>query len=50
VVPGLGSAVFLHVRAPDGTATAGCVAVARGDLLEVLGLVDTASEIVIKTV
>ena len=35
-VPGLGSAVFLHVAQPDYGPTAGCVAVALGDLLSIL--------------
>ena len=34
--PGLGSAVFLHVAQPDYAPTAGCVAVAVGDLLTIL--------------
>ena len=39
VVPGAGSAVFLHVARPDYTPTAGCVAVALGDLLTILAAV-----------
>ena len=39
VVPGHGSAVFLHVARPDFGPTAGCVALASEDLLEVLALV-----------
>ena len=35
-VPGLGSAVFLHVAAPDFAPTEGCVALALDDLLGVL--------------
>ena len=35
-VPGQGSAVFLHVAQPDYAPTAGCVAVALGDLLTIL--------------
>ena len=35
-VPGSGSAVFLHVAEPDYAPTAGCVAVAAGDLLTIL--------------
>jgi L,D-peptidoglycan transpeptidase YkuD (ErfK/YbiS/YcfS/YnhG family) len=34
--PGLGSAIFLHVAAPDYAATEGCVALAREDLLDVV--------------
>jgi len=36
VVPWRGSAVFLHVAAPDYRPTEGCVALARDDLLAVL--------------
>ena len=35
-VPGLGSAVFLHVARPDYGPTEGCVALARDDLLVLL--------------
>lgn len=37
VRPGLGSAVFVHVAAPAWTPTEGCVALARGELLELVG-------------
>jgi L,D-peptidoglycan transpeptidase YkuD (ErfK/YbiS/YcfS/YnhG family) len=33
VVPGMGSAIFLHVARPDYGPTEGCVALARPDLL-----------------
>jgi len=36
VVPGAGSAIFVHVAAPDSAPTAGCVALAREDLLSIL--------------
>ncbi len=35
-VPGAGSAIFLHVAAPDYAPTEGCIALARDDLLKVL--------------
>ncbi len=38
VVPGLGSAVFMHIAKPDYTPTEGCVALATDDLLHVLSL------------
>lgn len=38
VVPGAGSAIFLHVASPGYGPTAGCAALARDDLLEVLRL------------
>lgn len=36
VVPGAGSAIFLHVARPDFAPTAGCVALALDDLLALL--------------
>lgn len=36
VIPGRGSAIFLHLAAPDYRATEGCVALALDDLLAVL--------------
>ena len=38
VRPGAGSAIFLHVAAPDYAATQGCVAVARDDLIALLAV------------
>lgn len=35
-IPGMGSAIFLHVARPDYTGTEGCVALALPDLLELL--------------
>lgn len=35
-IPGLGSAIFLHVADPDGKPTQGCVALALPDLLTLL--------------
>jgi L,D-peptidoglycan transpeptidase YkuD (ErfK/YbiS/YcfS/YnhG family) len=40
-VPGLGSAIFLHIAAADYSPTAGCIALALPDLLALLLLVDT---------
>ena len=40
VVGGLGSAIFLHVAAPDYTPTEGCVALALDDLRRVLAQCD----------
>jgi L,D-peptidoglycan transpeptidase YkuD (ErfK/YbiS/YcfS/YnhG family) len=36
VVPGLGSAVFLHVAPPEGKPTQGCVALSKAHLRQVL--------------
>jgi len=38
VLPGAGSAIFLHVARPDYGPTKGCVAIALDDLLELVGL------------
>jgi len=46
-VPGLGSAIFLHVARPDYGPTEGCVALARSDLLALLAVLPTEIEIAI---
>lgn len=47
VVPGKGSAIFLHVASPSYAPTAGCVALALPDLLSALSIImpDTTIEI-----
>ncbi|HEY3918458.1 MAG TPA: L,D-transpeptidase family protein [Stellaceae bacterium] len=47
VVPGQGSAIFLHLATQDYAPTAGCVALARADLLAVLGEADAASRVIV---
>jgi L,D-peptidoglycan transpeptidase YkuD (ErfK/YbiS/YcfS/YnhG family) len=47
VVPGAGSAIFLHIAAPDFAPTAGCVAVEKKVLLELLPLLGPGSAIAI---
>ena len=47
VVPGCGSAIFIHVAQPDYAATEGCVALALEDLLEVLNDCDHQTQICI---
>jgi L,D-peptidoglycan transpeptidase YkuD (ErfK/YbiS/YcfS/YnhG family) len=47
VVPGRGSAIFLHVARPDFAPTAGCVALALGDLLLVLRAVRPGSRVLV---
>ncbi len=46
-VPGLGSAIFLHVARPDFGPTEGCVALALADLLDVLRWLDVESRLII---
>jgi L,D-peptidoglycan transpeptidase YkuD (ErfK/YbiS/YcfS/YnhG family) len=47
VVPGKGSAVFLHLARPDFGPTEGCVAFARADFVRLLGAIDRDTHIVI---
>jgi len=47
VVPGKGSAVFLHLARPDYSPTEGCVAFARADFVRLLGSLDRDTHIVI---
>lgn len=42
-VQGHGSAVFLHVAGPNLAATAGCIALPRGELLRLLGRLERGS-------
>jgi L,D-peptidoglycan transpeptidase YkuD (ErfK/YbiS/YcfS/YnhG family) len=48
VVPGRGSAIFLHCAGPAFAPTAGCVAVARGVLLALFPLLGPGSRITIR--
>ncbi len=48
VVSGLGSAIFLHVAAPDYAPTEGCVALAVDDLVRVLVALDADNTITIR--
>jgi L,D-peptidoglycan transpeptidase YkuD (ErfK/YbiS/YcfS/YnhG family) len=47
VVPGAGSAIFIHIATPDFAPTAGCIAVRREILLELLPLLGPGSKIAI---
>jgi L,D-peptidoglycan transpeptidase YkuD (ErfK/YbiS/YcfS/YnhG family) len=47
VVPGAGSAIFLHVARPDYAPTAGCIALAQADLLRVLAGADVGARVVV---
>ncbi len=44
-VPGRGSAIFLHVARPEMTPTAGCVAMKKDDLVELLAMIDADTQI-----
>lgn len=45
VVPGAGSAIFLHIARPDYGPTEGCIAVAREELLEILAACDETTRL-----
>jgi L,D-peptidoglycan transpeptidase YkuD (ErfK/YbiS/YcfS/YnhG family) len=47
VVPGLGSAVFLHLAHPDYRPTEGCVAFGRADFIALLAAIQIGTPIVI---
>ncbi|MFZ2007939.1 MAG: L,D-transpeptidase family protein [Stellaceae bacterium] len=47
VVPGKGSAIFLHCASPDFAGTEGCIAIGRESLLPLLGLLGPGSTITI---
>jgi L,D-peptidoglycan transpeptidase YkuD (ErfK/YbiS/YcfS/YnhG family) len=47
IVAGKGSAIFLHLAAPDFAPTAGCVALGHADLLTVLAAADASSLVVV---
>ena len=47
-VPGLGSAIFLHVARPDFAPTEGCIAVERDVLAELLSRIGPGSTITIR--
>jgi L,D-peptidoglycan transpeptidase YkuD (ErfK/YbiS/YcfS/YnhG family) len=49
VVQGKGSAIFIHVARPDYSATAGCVALARDDVLAALEQLRRGDGLVIAT-
>jgi L,D-peptidoglycan transpeptidase YkuD (ErfK/YbiS/YcfS/YnhG family) len=49
VVPGAGSAIFLHLAKPDYSPTEGCVALARDDMLAFLALAKPGDAVEIKT-
>jgi L,D-peptidoglycan transpeptidase YkuD (ErfK/YbiS/YcfS/YnhG family) len=48
VVPGRGSAIFLHLARPDYGATEGCVALSRDDLIEALAQLRSEDRLVVR--
>lgn len=49
VVPGAGSAIFLHIARPDFSPTAGCIAIAQATLLALMPLLGPRSSITIRS-
>jgi L,D-peptidoglycan transpeptidase YkuD (ErfK/YbiS/YcfS/YnhG family) len=47
-LPGLGSAIFLHLKHEDDRPTAGCLALARQDLMELLPSLNPQSRLIIR--
>ncbi|MBA4012954.1 MAG: hypothetical protein C0481_13885 [Phenylobacterium sp.] len=47
-VPGLGSAIFMHLARPGYTPTEGCVALSREDMLELLSLAKLGDAVAIE--
>ena len=47
-VPGMGSAIFLHLARPDRSPTEGCVALARPDLLRLLAEAEPGAAVEIR--
>ena len=47
-IAGMGSAIFLHVAKPDYAPTAGCIAVALPDLLQMLALAEPGDAVEIR--
>ena len=50
VIPGKGSAIFLHLMHDDGRATEGCVALRKADLVELLPQLSSTTKLVIPSV
>jgi L,D-peptidoglycan transpeptidase YkuD (ErfK/YbiS/YcfS/YnhG family) len=48
VVPSDGSAIFLHLAEPGYAPTAGCIALARDDLLAVLAGANASAQVIVK--
>ena len=48
VVPGVGSAIFMHLTEDDGGPTAGCIAVSLPDMLEILKVIGPNSVVEIR--
>lgn len=46
-IPPRGSAIFIHLMNDDQTPTAGCIALSRGDLIDILSEITPSTQLVI---
>jgi len=46
-IPPRGSAIFIHLMNDDQTPTAGCITLSRGDLIDILGEINSSTQLVI---
>ena len=47
-IKGLGSAIFMHLMAKDGSPTAGCISLRKDDLLNLISIVDLSEVLEVK--
>ena len=48
IVPGKGSAIFLHICKPNFAGTEGCVAIEKKNILKLVNLIDLNTKLIIK--
>ena len=48
IVPGKGSAIFLHICKPNFAGTEGCVAIEKKNILKIVNLIDFNTKLIIK--
>ena len=49
IVPGKGSAIFLHICKPNFAGTEGCVAIEKKNILKLVNLIDCNTKLIVKT-
>ena len=48
VIPGKGSAIFLHISKPDFKGTEGCIAIEKKNIIELAKMIDSTTKLIIK--
>ena len=48
IIPGKGSAIFLHISKPNFEGTEGCVAIEKGNIIELAKKIDVTTKLIIK--